>query len=216
MTADTPPLADRRWPLVPTLLVLLAMAIMVGLGIWQLQRAAQKERLIAAWQHNLTLPATAYPGSNPADQRFLYRTLSANCLRVTGWRTLGGETADGRSGWRHVASCATGAEGPGLLVDMGVSEDADAVMRWAGGPVRGIATTEPDSHSALGRLFLRSPPLRVMIVAETAPPGLVASSRPDPRNVPSNHLSYAVQWFIFAGLAGIIYFIALRRRWAGQ
>jgi surfeit locus 1 family protein len=30
--------------------------------------------------------------------------------------------------------------------------------------------------------------------------------------VPNNHLAYAVQWFLFAGVAAVIYALALRRR----
>jgi surfeit locus 1 family protein len=37
----------RRIPIVPTLVVLAAVATMIGLGVWQLQRRAWKEALIA-------------------------------------------------------------------------------------------------------------------------------------------------------------------------
>jgi surfeit locus 1 family protein len=30
--------------------------------------------------------------------------------------------------------------------------------------------------------------------------------------VPNNHLSYAVQWFLFAAIASVIYVLAVRRR----
>src|SRR3546814_7456741 len=36
--------AARRWPLIPTLLVLAAVAVMIALGVWQLQRKSDKER----------------------------------------------------------------------------------------------------------------------------------------------------------------------------
>ena len=39
----------RRLPLLPTLVVAGAVAVMIGLGIWQLQRAAWKERLLAEY-----------------------------------------------------------------------------------------------------------------------------------------------------------------------
>jgi surfeit locus 1 family protein len=52
-----------------------------------------------------------------------------------------------------------------------------------------------------------------MIVNESAAPGLKPSPLPDPSSVPNNHLSYAVQWFIFAAIALIIYGLALRKRW---
>src|SRR3546814_16512540 len=38
--------AARRWPLIPTLLVLAAVAVMIALGVWQLQRKSDKEALI--------------------------------------------------------------------------------------------------------------------------------------------------------------------------
>lgn len=194
------------------MVVAVCVAIMIGLGVWQLGRAAEKDALIASYRANLSLPATAYPASNPADHSFLYRTLSANCLRVVEWRELAGRTADGRSGWRHIATCATGAEGPGFLVDVGVSESTQARIDWTGGPVRGRATLEPDEHSAFARMVGNVAPLRLMIVAETPASGLVASAPPDPSAVPANHRSYAVQWFLFAAVASIIFLIAVRQR----
>jgi cytochrome oxidase assembly protein ShyY1 len=50
-----------------------------------------------------------------------------------------------------------------------------------------------------------------LIAAEPAP-GLKASAPPSPESIPNNHLAYAVQWFIFAAMAAIIYGLALRRR----
>ena len=43
--------------------------------------------------------------------------------------------------------------------------------------------------------------------------GLTANGRPTPDSVPNNHLAYAWQWFMFAGVATIIYALALRGRW---
>jgi surfeit locus 1 family protein len=206
----------RRIPIVATTVVLLAVAVMIGLGFWQLGRLQQKEAAIALWRANLTLPQTAYPAMNPADDRFLFRKLSANCLRVTDWQVTGGRTPDDQPGWRHIASCATGATGPGMLVDMGVGRDPHAKAVWAGGPVSGHATYEPDRHSFITRLLGKAPPLRLMIISEQAAPGLAPSPPPDATSVPNNHLSYAVQWFFFACVALIIYALALRKRWRDQ
>lgn len=203
----------RRLPVIATLVVGLAVAAMIGLGMWQLARLKQKEAALVAFRANLSLPATAYPAMNPTDDRFLFRTLSANCLRVTGWQVIGGRSRDGNPGWRHIATCATGAEGPGMLVDMGVGRDPHGKANWTGGPVSGRATHEPDDHSFLVRLLGKASPLRLMIVSETAAPGLKPSPLPDPSAVPNNHLSYAVQWFFFAAVALIIYGLALRKRW---
>jgi cytochrome oxidase assembly protein ShyY1 len=203
----------RKIPLVPTIVVVLAIGMMILLGIWQLGRAHQKEAAIGIWHANMALPATAYPATHPNDEAYLFRRLSANCLRVTGWQEIGGRGANGRSGWRHIASCATGAEGPGMLVDMGVSIVPNSKVDWTGGQVRGHASWEPDSSSWVTRMIGHAPPLRLMIVSETPAPGLAASARPDPASVPNNHRSYMVQWFLFASIAAVIYILALRKRW---
>jgi surfeit locus 1 family protein len=43
---------------------------------------------------------------------------------------------------------------------------------------------------------------------------LQPNARPDPNDIPNNHLSYAVQWFLFALTALVIYGLALRKRLA--
>ena len=202
----------RKLPVIPTIIVGLAILVMIGLGIWQLGRAQQKEAALQSWRDNMSLPATAYPTQNPTDQSYMFRRLSGMCLRVVDWQVLGGRTRDGEPGWRHIASCTTGAEGPGLIVDMGVSKQPDFKPSWTGGFVRGYATHEPDKSPSMDRLRGDSPPLRLMIVAEQPAPGLMASAPPDPASVPNNHRSYMVQWFLFALIAAVIYVLALRKR----
>jgi surfeit locus 1 family protein len=53
---------------------------------------------------------------------------------------------------------------------------------------------------------------RMRLVAAEPGPGLAASAIPSPDSIPNNHLSYAIQWFLFAGIAGAIYVLALRKR----
>ena len=54
---------------------------------------------------------------------------------------------------------------------------------------------------------------RMRLVAATPGPGLEASAPPSPDIIPNNHFSYAIQWFLFAGIAVVIYVLALRWRW---
>lgn len=204
-------MSTRNIPVVATVIVALAVAAMIALGFWQLERRGEKAATLSQYRANLSLPATAYP-ANAADQSYLFRTVSAHCLRVVGWQVKGGQRPGGGPGWRHIATCATGAEGPGVIVDIGMSADPKALPAWAGGQVTGTATTEPDSSSALQRWLGQRPPPRLMIVSTTGLAGLERSPRPDPAEVPDNHLAYAVQWFLFAGVAVIIYALALRRR----
>ena len=208
--------APMRWPIFTTIIVAAAVAVMIALGVWQLQRGTEKAALRQTYAHNLTLPAMAYPAMDSTDAEVMFRTVSANCLRVVGWTTTGGTTAADVSGWRHIATCATGAEGPGFLADLGVGQDPATPAVWRGGPVRGIAVNEPQTYGLITKLFGNPPKPRLMIIAETPAPGLVASRRPDPANISDDHLSYAIQWFIFAAAAAIIYVLALRRRARGS
>ena len=43
-----------KLPIIPTILVALAVATMIGLGIWQLDRMRQKETLLAAYAASAT------------------------------------------------------------------------------------------------------------------------------------------------------------------
>lgn len=205
-----------RIPLIPTVVVGMAVALMIALGVWQLDRRHEKEAALAQFHTNLSLPETAYP-ANPTDATYLFRTVKAHCLRVIGWQTKGGQLPKGAGpGWRQIATCATGAEGPGLIVDIGMTTKPTTTPTWTGGDVRGTAMWEPDSSSALARWLGKPVLLRLMIVSDTGIAGLQPSPRPDPVEVPNNHLAYAVQWFLFAGVAVIIYPLALLRRRVGK
>lgn len=202
----------RRLPIFATILVAVAIAAMIGLGVWQLGRSAEKKALIATYRAAAGKPAIPYPAVGPASADHLFRRSSATCLEVVGWSVEIGRTAAGQSGYRHIAQCRTGAEGPGLLADMGVSSDPRATTGWTGGPVSGVITSEPDHNSLAARFAGKGVPLRPMLVADTPAPGLQASAKPSPADIPNNHLSYAVQWFAFAAIAAIIFGLALRRR----
>ena len=202
----------KRLPIVATVVVALAVAVMVALGVWQLDRASEKRRLIALYAENLRKPEVALPAALRNNDPLLFRRTQGLCLEVTGWTTTSGRDANGRSAWRHIASCRVGVEGPGFLADMGVSNDFNATPDWRGGPVAGVLVPEPVANSLVGRLLGRVPVPRATIISAAPAPGLVATARPDPADVANNHLSYAVQWFFFAGIAALIFALALRRR----
>lgn len=202
----------RQLPLIPTIVVAVAVATMIALGIWQIDRAGQKADLIALYRANLERPAMAFPAMGPVPRDAMFRPSWVTCIDVTGWRTEGGRSADGISGSRYIAQCRTGAEGPGALIDLGVSQDPGIKPRWAGGVATGMITTEPDHQSMIARLFGGGAVLGPMLVADRPAPGLRASARPSPDSVPNNHRAYAVQWFLFAAAALVIYTLAVRKR----
>lgn len=203
---------NRRLPILPTLLVVAAIATMIALGIWQLQRRAEKEAMLALAATNVTKPAVSYPAMPPVPDELLFRQSSVHCLRVVGWQTEAGRAVDGTTGYRYIAQCATGAEGPGSLIALGVAQTPDFKPQWTGGQVAGWISQEPDHRSLLSRLSGKALPLRPMLIAAQPPQGMKRLAPPSITDVPNNHLAYAVQWFFFAGVAAIIYILALRGR----
>lgn len=201
----------KRVPLVPTLIVALAVAGMIALGLWQLDRARWKEALIARYAAAGGRPPIAFP-MIPTDEALLFRRAGAFCLQPVSETVAAGRSRDGRSGWRHLVLCRRGAEGPGITVDIGWSDDFASRSGWRGGAVAGTIGSAPSHDSVLAGLFGRTPPRELLLVADAPAPGLAPSARPDPAQIPNNHRGYAVQWFLFASVAAIIYVLALRRR----
>jgi cytochrome oxidase assembly protein ShyY1 len=201
-----------RFPPVATILVVAAVATMIGLGIWQLGRADEKDFLRARLERNAMLPPMALPLMAEVDEQLLFRRASAFCLEVTEWRRIGGRSASGRSGTRLIAECRTGAEGPGFAADMGVSLDPKTQPGWRGGEVSGIVVAEPSKAGLADRLLRREPPSRPMLVSAAPAPGLLPSAPPTPDSFANNSRHYAFQWFFFAAAAAVIYFLALRGR----
>src|SRR5438270_4293324 len=108
----------RRLPVIPTIIVVAAAAVMVWLGVWQLQRARWKEALLARYAHAEALPPITYPTVPLRDDQLpLFRHATAVCLRIVGERAQAGENRAGEPGYVHIVDCATGAEGPGMSVE---------------------------------------------------------------------------------------------------
>lgn len=184
--------------LVAHLFVALAVATMLALGVWQLSRAHWKDALLARYADAARLPEISYPASAPKGDLPLFRKASGNCLEVTSTRTAPGTSRDGEPGFAVIAECRTGAEGPGMAVELGWSKNPNARTDFRGGEVRGIIG--PDKE----RL--------IRLVTIDAAPGLAASALPSLSSIPNNHRAYAIQWFLFAIAATIIYVVAARRR----
>lgn len=189
----------RKLPLIPTILVGLAVAVMIGLGIWQLERRSEKEALLATYRSAEGKPPISWPTMPPMEPLPLFRHATGYCLQVMGFRTAAGQNLKGEPGFLVIADCRTGAEGPGMAVELGWSKDPNAGKTYRGGLVSGVIA--PDSMS------------RMRLVAGSPGSGLLPSAPPSPDTIPNNHFSYAIQWFLFAGIALVIYTLALRQRW---
>jgi len=194
---------SKRLPLTPTLVVTAAIAVLISLGVWQLKRALWKEGLLARYAAAANLPPISWPTAPlDADQLPLFRYATGVCVRPLGTRAIAGENRAGEPGYVHIVDCATGAEGPGMSVQVGWSKNPNQRVEWAGGPVSGIIV--PDRVS------------RMRVVAASAPPGLEPCDEPSPETAsaitPAGHRMYAATWFALALAALIIYMIVLMKR----
>lgn len=189
----------RRLPLIPTLVVGAAVAVMIALGVWQIGRAEEKEALLARYIAARNLPPIAFPTAPMKEEQLpLFRYATGVCLQPVAKRATAGRNRSDETGYVHIVDCRTGYEGPGMSVELGWSRDPNARFDWKGGPVSGVIA--PDSKT------------RMRLVAASSPPGLQPSAPPSIDRIPNNHRSYAIQWFAFAGLALLIYGLALRQK----
>jgi surfeit locus 1 family protein len=192
----------RRVPILATLVVTAAVAAMIALGFWQLSRARWKEGLIEQYQVAQKLPPIAFPTVPAKGPLPLFRWATGMCVKPLGHRAIAGENRQGEPGYAHIVQCSTGAEGPGMAVDIGWSKDPNAAWNWPGGPVTGVIV--PDRLQ------------RIRLVAASAPAGLQPSQAPSVDSVvqvtPTGHRFYALQWFAFAAIALLIFVLAVRKR----
>ena len=191
----------RRLPLIPSLIVAAAVAVMIALGVWQLRREVEKEALLDRFRAAQNMPPISYPtGAMRQDQLPLFRHATGMCLQPVAKRSTAGRNRAGETGYSQIVDCRTGAEGPGMSVEIGWSKDPGVKVNWPGGLVSGIIV--PDRRS------------RIRLVAASAPPGLQTSAPPPPTSSisPARHRGYAATWFSLAAVALIIYGLAVRKR----
>lgn len=179
---------SQRLPIIATIIVGAAVATMIALGIWQLGRMNEKADLLARYESAADSAGEAVFPTTGDGAEVWFRRSRLVCSEVTKIEALAGTSAKGQKGWLQRAHCASGA-----LVDLGFAR-AFTTIAWEGGAVTGIIAPGP------------------RLVADPPVAGLAPMAKPDPADLPNNHLAYAGQWFFFAITALIIYVLALRRR----
>ena len=221
----------RRLPVILTLVCAAALAVLVSLGVWQLQRLAWKQDLMARIEAARTAPPVSLDEALARpDPEFARVTLVCRGLDRAPWielRTL----MDGEPGVRLISLCSD--ETP-ILVDRGfVAETISARPPSDGGnmpvAVRGVlrrgeaanAFTPPaedrrvyvrDLSAMAGRLGGGRTDL--MLVAETSsnPEWRALAPSALPAGLTNNHLGYALTWFGLAlALVGVYGAVVYRR-----
>lgn len=183
---------SARIPIIPTIIVLAAVTTMIALGVWQLGRMGEKAELLARYDAAAkTSDAVDFPLAGDGASVW-FRRSQVSCGKVVSIEAVSGTSSKGQKGWVQRATCAVGAD-QSVLVDLGYSRDI-AKPAFAGGVVTGVIAPGP------------------RLVADPPMAGLQPMAKPDPADLPNNHLAYAGQWFFFALTALVIYALAIRRR----
>ena len=203
----------------PLLLGLVGGAILISLGVWQLQRLAWKEGILAQIEARIQADPVALPVApdKEADQYLpveVKGTFTGEGLDVLVSRKQSG------AGYRVIAVMETG--GRRVLVDRGfLPEELRAVARP--GPEAGEVTLRgnllwpdevdgytPTPDTKTGIWFARdlpamaetlgAEPVLVVQWAATLEDTAVDPMPVDTTSIPNDHLGYAIQWF---GLAAV-------------
>ncbi|WP_413720075.1 SURF1 family protein [Silicimonas sp. MF1-12-2] len=206
----------RRY-LIPLIFGLGGFAVLVSLGIWQLQRLAWKEAILADIDARITASPVAVPAAPDAtEDRYLPVTAKGDLLG-TPLRVLV-STKERGAGYRLVTRFVL-EDGRQVMVDEGFVEleenaapgDAEGVtvagnLHWP----EEVDSWTPEPDLSGGLFYARDVATMagalgtepVLIVARTVT-GTDPRATPMPvtsTGVPNNHLGYAVQWF---GLAAV-------------
>ena len=189
----------RRIPIFATLVVIAAVATMIALGVWQVHRMEWKEALIIRYAQVETMSSdVAWPRDPAAAEAALFRHARVGCDRVLAQDATAGRNLARVTGWAQTARCALDGGGE-ATVALGWTQST-AILPWAGGEIGGIVA--PGEGGS------------VRLIASPPPAGMQQLASPDPKDIPNNHFAYAIQWFLFAGVAAVIYTIALWKRLA--
>jgi surfeit locus 1 family protein len=212
-----------RRMIMPLLFGIAGVAVLLSLGVWQLQRLAWKEAVLAEIDARIAAAPVALPEQpDPVADRFLPVTLKGK---------LTGEDLDvlvSRKqigpGFRVIAAFETDT-GRRVMVDRGfVVEAARGLPRDTGAlELTGnliwpeeVDSFTPAPDAAKGIWFARDLP--AMAAALKAEPVLVVARSDtgdgiepmpvDRAGIPNDHLNYAITWFllaiVWAGMTGLL------------
>jgi surfeit locus 1 family protein len=233
---------EFRPPALPiTLLTLFLLALLTGLGFWQLDRAAQKRVLVEQYQgQDREAPVLVQPDL-VATEELEYRPAQVNGRFDTGHQfLLDNRTYRGMAGYQVLTPLRIEDGGHGILVNRGwVPRGADRadlpVFPTPDGPVQleGLLK-QPGRTFTLGegedrdpgwpkvlqqvRLDLQAKQLgypllpMLLLLGPEQEHGFVREWEPVKGFGPEQNLGYAVQWFGLATALLVIYFVVNCRR----
>ena len=229
-------MSDRRFPYVLTAACAAVLAMLLALGVWQVQRLMWKEGLIAQAARAETLPpvplSQAFSEGNPEFRRVRLQCPGLAAAPYVELRAI----EDGQAGVRLISACRPSGFDFPFLVDRGFVADTisarppvgpstapfvvEGVLRET--PPPGWMTPAPEGVHFYGRdpqamsaalgLDEVAGPYVIFALNSTNPEWLALRPSAPPAAFSNNHLGYALTWFgIAAALIGV-YVALLRRR----
>lgn len=224
----------RRFPWLLTLFAVPVLALLIALGVWQVQRLGWKEGLISAAEDAATRPpaplAQVLAAPNPEFRRALVVCSGLATAPYVELQSI----HDGSGGSRLISVCRTPDEGQVFLIDRGFVPDAlpdrprvaastlpVALMvelrrtpppGWMSPPAAKGRFYARDSAAMARALRADTPSEFTLFALASANPELAAlqASAP-PAAFSNNHLGYALTWFGLA-IALIGFYVAMFRR----
>ncbi|RKF16370.1 SURF1 family protein [Roseovarius spongiae] len=219
----------RQRLLVPLLFGVLGTGMLVGLGVWQVQRMVWKHGVLAEIDARIhEAPAALPEAPEPATDR--YRAVSATGV-------LGGpeihvlvSTKELGAGYRVIQPFNT--DGRRIMADRGFIDLADKDAARPGGTVTltgnlhwpdEVDSYTPDPDEERGIWFARDVPALaarlgtdpVLLIVRDAAPKRSGDPIPlplDSATIPDDHLEYAITWFSLAVVwAGMTLYLVRRR-----
>ena len=221
---------------------LTGIAILIGLGVWQVQRLHWKEGLLArihALQAAPAQPLGPVLARASAGADVDYTRVEANCPAIeTTPYVRQWSVPDERSGYRIITACAlSGGPYASILVDRGFITADDAARldlrqgRTLSQPIIGVLRKgdaanlfTPANQPAQNLWYARDIPAMAralgalrpaptfLMLERPAPKGLAPAPAAVPVDIPNNHLSYAMTWFGLAAGLAGVYLASLWRR----
>lgn len=221
----------------PTVFLVPALALMLGLGIWQLERLAWKTDLIDRIERGLAAPPAPLPAE--IDPNFDYRhvTVTGRYDTAHAFRLLA-RVNDGAAGIQVVTPLLRDDGGPAVMVNRGwVPLGPDGKPAAYDPPPAGPVTVEgvarrplpqgwmqPDNSPATNEWFWADlPAMAAAAGLGAAAPVVVEQAAGQDRarppiggqtkvDLPNDHLEYAITWFSFAVMLVAIYLLHHLRR----
>lgn len=204
-----------RRMIIPLLIGLLGGAILISLGIWQVNRLAWKQSVLAEIDARIADAPVALPATpDPQADRYLPVTATGRFIGeqidiLVSRKQIG-------PGVRVVEAFET-ADGRRILVDRGfVPQDARSAPRLSGpATVEGnlhwpdeVDSYTPPPDATTGLWFARDVP--AMAAALNTEPTFIVARRPtggdiepmpvDSSGIPNDHMNYAITWFSLAAV----------------